>query len=110
MQATAGCAAPVVLCRDRLGNQLSPFSGVGPDTKTNILCEQSIAGARGEVPSSGEGSLCRGILGKEASSLLLELHSSSNDGLTYPKGAAEAGRSKKNSEMGGGALGVRCSV
>ena len=63
MQTTAGRAAPVVLCRDEAGDKLSPRSGVGPGTKSNILCEQSIAGARGKITSPGEGGLGRGILG-----------------------------------------------
>ena len=107
MQATARCAAPVVFCRDGAGNQLSSCSRAGPDAKTNILCEQGTAGARGEVPGPGEGSPIRGVLGQDASSLLSELYSGGNDGLTYPEGAAEARRGRKNGALGGGALRVR---
>ena len=110
MQATVGRAAPVVLCRDRADDQLSPRSGAGPGTKTNILCEQSIAGAKAEVPGPGEGSLGRGILGQEASSLLSEFHSGSDDRLTYPENVAEARRGRKNGALDGEALGVRCLV
>ena len=110
MQATAGRAAPIVFCRDEADNQLSPRLGAGPDAKANILCKQGTAGARSEVLGPGERGPGRGVLGQEASSLLSELYSSGNDKLTYPEGAAEAERGRKNGALGGGALGVPRSV
>ena len=107
MQATVGRAAPVVFCRNGAGDQLSPRSGAGPDAKANILCKQSTARAKGEVPDPGEGGPGRGVLGQEASSLLSKLYGGGNDGLTYLESAAEARRSRKNGVLGGGALGVR---
>ncbi|XP_068500591.1 uncharacterized protein [Phaseolus vulgaris] len=58
------------------------------------------AGARGKIPSPGEGSPGRGVLGQEASSLLSEFHGGGDDRLTYPEGAVEAGRGRKDSVLG----------
>jgi len=110
VQATAGRAAPVVFFRDEAGDQLSPRSGIGPDAKTSLLCEQGTGRARDEVSGPREGNPGCGVLGQEASSILSELYGSGNDGLTYPEGAAEARCDAENGALGGGALGVRRSV
>jgi len=108
--ATDGRSPPVVFRGDRAGDQLSTCSGAGSDVKANILREQGATRARGEVSSFRESSIGRGVLDQEAPSLLPELQGGSDGGPLYPESVAEARRGGKNGTLGGGAVGIQCSV
>jgi len=85
VQAAAGYSASFVLRIYRMGDQFGPCAGTGPSAEANILCEQSIAEARGKIPGPKEGGPGCGVLNKETSPLLPELYCSGDDRPAYPQ-------------------------
>jgi len=62
----------------------------GPGAEANLLCQQSVVGARGEIPGLREIGSDSSVLSAKTSPLLLEFFRNSNDRPSNSQGLKEA--------------------
>jgi len=72
---------------------------LGPGAEANLLCQQSIAGARGEIQGHRESSPGSSVLSAKTSPLLLELHRNSDDRPSHSQGLTETKCGRKDDAM-----------
>ena len=95
-----GTPSPI-LCSYREGDQFGPVAGTRPGAEANLLHQQGIAGAKGEIPGLRKSSPDYSILSEKTLPLLPELHRDSNDRPSNPQGPAKAKCGRQNGALGG---------
>ena len=91
MQVRVRYPAPFILRSYGKGDQFGSITGARPSIKANLLRQQGIPGAEGEIPGLRKGGISGGILNKKTLPLLPELHRDSDDGPSNPPGFAKIG-------------------
>jgi len=86
------------------GDQFGPIAGARSGTNANLLRQQGIVGARGEILDLRESSLSGRIVSKKTPPLLPELYRDSDDRPSNLQGLAKTRCSGQNGTMGGGTV------
>ena len=94
----------------REGDQFGFAARAGPGAETDLLRQQSVTRARGEILGLRKSGSGCSILSGKTSPLLPELHRNSDGRPSNSQGLIEARCSRQDSAMGGGAQKVRCAV
>jgi len=100
VQARAKYPAPPILRGHIESNQFGPVTGARPGADANLLRQQSVARARGEIPGLRKGGSGSSILGTKTLPLLLELHCDSDNRPSYSQGLTKARCGRQNGAMG----------
>ena len=101
VQARVRYPAPPILHDYRESDQLSPITGARPGAEADLLRQQGVARARGEIPGLRKSSFGNSILRAKTLPLLPELHRDSNDGPPNSQGPAKVRCGRHNDTMGG---------
>jgi len=100
MQAKVGYPTlPILRCHGE-DDQLSSVARARSGAEADLLCQQSTAKARGEIPGLRKGSSSSSVLNTKASPLLPEFHCDSNDRPPNLQGLTKIGCSGKNGALG----------
>jgi len=104
VQARTRYSTPPILLNHRENDQFGSATRAGPGVETDILRQQSVARARGEIACPRESNSGGSVLGAKTSPLLRELHCDSDDEPSNTQGLTEARCGRQDGVMGGRAI------
>jgi len=110
VQATTRYSTSSILRGYRKCDQFGSAARAGPGVEADLLYEQSVVGARGEIPGHRESGSGSSVLSAKTSPLLSELYRNSDDKPSNSQGLIDARCGRQNGVIGGRAIRVRCAV